>query len=124
MTSIAFLQPGDVLSAPKAMGLVQHLGVVVGPNQVLQNTPERGEHIATVEEFARQRPVRVLRTAANPVVVQARTQKALQQPRGYDLILNNCEHTVTKVLNGKPESQQVVWGIGLVALAMFAWSTR
>lgn len=124
MTSIAFLQPGDVLSAPKAMGLVQHFGVVVGPNQVLQNTPERGEHVATVEEFARQRPVRVLRTTANPTVVQARTREALQQPGGYDLILNNCEHTVTKVLNGKPQSQQVVWGLGLATLAMFALLTR
>lgn len=102
------------------MGFVQHPGVVVGPNQEVQNTPERGEHIAPVEEFARQRPVRMLRTSANPVVVRTRTQQALQQPRGYDQILDNCEHTVTKALNGKPQNQQAVWGLGLAVLAMFA----
>lgn len=116
MNLIAFLKPGDVLTAPKALGFVQHMGLVVGTNQVLQNTPERGEHLSTVEGFAQQRPVKVVRTGADPRLVQARTSQALRQRSKYDLLSNNCEHTVTKVLNGVAHSPQVIFWCSLAAL--------
>lgn len=121
LNSIASLQPGDVLSAPKALGLIRHLGLVIGPNQVLQNTPERGEHVATVQEFARKRSVDVLRTGAHPNVVQARASAILRRPRTYDLLRNNCEHTVTKVLTGVGRSGQALLWISLAISAGVVW---
>ena len=41
--------PGDILSRRK--GVVMHRGVALGNGQVLHNTPSRGEHISSVEEF-------------------------------------------------------------------------
>ncbi len=98
---------GDVLSRPKALGIVTHLGVVVAPGLVIQNRPGKGEHLATLKEFAGGKPVTVHRTAANPAEVTARAQAVLANPQGYDPIKNNCEHTVTRIIQGIARSPQL-----------------
>jgi hypothetical protein len=41
---------GDIVSRRK--GLVMHKGVSLGGGRILHNTPFRGEHVCTEEEFA------------------------------------------------------------------------
>ncbi len=106
MNPITNIRVGDVLTRPKAL-IVTHVGVAVAPNLVLQNTPEKGEHLTTVQEFSAGKPVILHRTGANPATVVARAQAVISNPQKYDLIQNNCEHTVTKVIQGIAQSSQL-----------------
>lgn len=109
MKNITDIRIGDVLTRPKALGVPVpfHVGVVVGPNLVLQNTPEKGEHFATVQEFSAGKPITVHRTGLNPSIVIARAKDILSNPQKYDLFQNNCEHTATKVVHGIAKSSQL-----------------
>ena len=101
------IRAGDILARPKAVGIVTHFGVAITSDLVLQNTPEKGEHIATLQEFSAGKPVTVHRTNADPSIVVARAQTVLARPQKYDLLQNNCEHTTTKVVQGMARSSQV-----------------
>jgi|SRR6185436_12747756 len=98
---------GDKLTRPKALGLIQHVGVFLGTNTVLNNTPERGEHISTFREFAGEAKVKVESTGANPWSVKMRADKIVSNPKPYDPIDRNCEHTANEAVYGKPSSFQV-----------------
>jgi hypothetical protein len=98
---------GDLLTRPKALGLFTHVGVVVGPNAVLHNAPGKGEHLATFQEFSAGKPTKVHHTGANPFVVIARAQNSLGNPKKYDPILRNCEHTATEIVRGNANSPQL-----------------
>jgi|SRR5579871_4648558 len=110
---------GDVLLRPKYFGLVQHRGIFLGGNAVLTNTPDKGEHLATIEEFSGREHVTVYRTGANPREVIARSREILKRPRKYDPISRNCEHTASEVTSGRAKSPTVAfWGImAIVGLA-------
>ena len=108
------IRAGDVLRRPKALGIVNHFGVAVAPNLVLQNTPLKGEHLATLQEFSVRKPVTVHRSGANPSHVIARARTVLASPKRYDVFQNNCEHTATKIVQGVAKSPQ------LAALASIA----
>ncbi len=112
---------GDLLIRPKTLGFINHVGVVVGPDAVLQNSPGRGEHIATIQEFAAGQPVVAHRTGAAPGDVLGRARKILANPRAYDLALRNCEHTAGDVLRGVAKSPQfLLWGaLAVVGLLVF-----
>ena len=55
--SYAIIRPGDILRRPK--GLHEHVGVAWFDGRVLHNSPRRGEHLSSVDEFAAGRAVRV-----------------------------------------------------------------
>ena len=113
--------PGDVIARRK--GLVLHKGVVLQDGRVLHNMPERGEHVSTLSEFADGQRLEVL---AQPLDARRaavrRAQAVARAPRHYDLISHNCDHTVTRLTEGRPRSPQVVnWLLGAgTALAVFA----
>jgi hypothetical protein len=113
------LYVGDVVSVDK--GLFTHVGVVL-PGGILENRPGFYERLVSLAEFSGGLPLRVRRTGANPAVMMARAAKILRNPRQYDTVNQNCEHTVNEVLHGKAESPQLVgWAlfggiVGLVAL--------
>ena len=113
--------PGDVIARRK--GLVLHKGVVLQDGRVLHNMPARGEHVSTVSEFADGQRLEVL---AQPLDARRaavrRAQAVARAPRHYDLISHNCDHTVTRLTEGRPRSPQVVnWLLGAgTALAVFA----
>jgi hypothetical protein len=119
MKPITDIRVGDILTRPKALGIVTHRGVVVAPNLILQNTPHKGEHLATIPEFSSGKPVRVHRTGANPSIVTARAQTVLANPQKYDVFKNNCEHTATKVVDGIAKSPQLGF-FAILALASAA----
>ena len=108
--------PGDIVSRRK--GLVMHRGIALGDGRVLHNTPFRGEHICSEEEFRAGKRLYV----SNAHVDQRR--RALHhasrhddlhtsQRRSYNLLTNNCEHTVSRAATGRSHSPQLKsWVIG------------
>lgn len=109
-----YLEPGDIVKRPK--GVFEHQGIYLGNDRVFHNTPGRGEHVSSLQEFSNGHPVSLkLAPKGNRAGLLARAYQAIEHPRGYDPILNNCEHTVNRILEGAPRSRQLA-GVGLFAL--------
>ena len=111
--------PGDIVSRRK--GLVMHHGIALGDGRVLHNTPFRGEHICSEDEF---RSGRRMYVANADIDARRRTlQRAHghhEAGRSYNLLTNNCEHTVSRMTTGRSHSPQLrswVIGGGLAAAA-------
>ncbi len=100
--------PGDVVLRRK--GPVMHKGIALGDDRVLHNTPFRGEHVSSMEEFRRGKTVRSRRLG------ETQRARALYHAQGaakggsrrYNLFRNNCEHTVSRATTGTPSSPQLV----------------
>ena len=96
-----------------------HKGIALGDGQVLHNTPIRGEHVSSESDFLRGRRMHVERQT------RAERERALHAAehhgrRGYNLLTNNCEHTVHRATTGRGSSPQLLgWaaGIGVAAVA-------
>jgi hypothetical protein len=115
--------PGDIVSRRK--GFVMHKGIALGDGRVLHNTPFRGEHITTEHEFRNGERLRVVRQD------RTRRQRALAHAdglgrgRGYNLLTNNCEHTVHRASTGAARSPQLIgWAAGLAVGAVALAVTR
>ncbi|MGH7869227.1 MAG: hypothetical protein ACREP9_16730 [Candidatus Dormibacteraceae bacterium] len=121
--NLLLLNPGDLLLRPKCLGIVQHEGVVIGPNAVLHNTPDKGEHVTTVEDFADGKPVRVYPTSAAPATIRARAQQLLYRPRPYDPLTRNCQHTASELIQGCSSSTWIQAIALLLVIAIAAWAT-
>ena len=105
---------GDLLTRPKLLGLVEHYGVWLGFNRVATNTPDMGEHVTSLEDFAAGQRVKVQRTGANPMSVALNAQRVLANPKKYDPVTRNCEHTASEIIRGVPRSGQLL----LIAAAL------
>lgn len=119
MTMSRHLNAGDIVSRRK--GLVMHRGVALGDGRILHNTPTRGEHISSEAEFRAGRRLYVQNSAASPHVQALRNRRS-HPPRKYNVLTNNCEHTVSRTSHGRAESPQLrAWVLGTgLALATFA----
>jgi hypothetical protein len=118
---------GDLLVRPKAGGLINHVGVLVAHNTVLQNTPDKGEHVATVAEFAAGTPVKVVSTGVPPSLVVARAREILARAKSYHPFARNCEHTATEAVVGVAKSPQLLFYVALaviVTLLVIFWPRR
>lgn len=109
-------RPGDVVSRRK--GLVMHRGVVLSDGSILHNSPFRGEHIVSEAEFRDGKRLHVTQTECP----RQRRYAASARPesRSYNLLTNNCEHTVSRAMTGEAESPQLkswVAGIGVATVA-------
>jgi len=104
-------------------GLVMHRGIALGDGRVLHNTPLRGEHICSEAEF---RAGKRMYTANLDGDVRHRTLRRAhahaREGRGYNLLTNNCEHTVSRTMHGRSHSPQLhSWVMGAsFAVAAFA----
>lgn len=124
MPSDALLVPnvGDVLSRLKFPFV--HKGVYLGNDIVIHNTPERGEHISSLSDFAECQLLSVTPIQeANRHFALREAAATLAAPRPYDAIANNCEHTVTRIIEGREYSRQLQWVgllliLGLLAIAV------
>ena len=122
MTYYPVIQAGDILMRSKALGVVTHLSAAVSTNVVLHNTPERGEHIASVEEFAAGQTVTVKRTGVNPFAVVDRARKILARPQKYHPVARNCEHTVYEVIYGVAKSPQFIfWAVVMIVVGIIVY---
>ena len=109
-SSTPTLLPGDVVRRPK--GPVTHVGIVLDNGMVLHNSPSRGEHVSTLAEFSRGRPVSVERLGTSERL--RLLARAGSQGQRYDLLRNNCEHTYYRSREGRPRSPQLLsWTLGL-----------
>lgn len=115
---------GDLLFRTK-FPFVNHKGVVVGNGLVCHNTPERGEHLSTVQEFTAGQPVRVQRTGANPADVVSRANKVLADPKKYNPAFRNCEHTASEIIYGIAKSPFVLTALSILLIAgLLVWLFR
>lgn len=104
---------GVILSRPK--GLVIHWGVVTECGRVFHNTPDRGEHEVTFSEFAAGERVTIQGRAPDLAAFLRRLCIRRQRPRAYNAISNNCEHTVSALIQEESQSPQlaaVLLGLG------------
>jgi hypothetical protein len=129
MNYMTTINIGDLLTRPKFFGFVEleHKGVAVAPNIVLHNTPEKGEHLATLQEFSAGEPVKIHRTGESPASVIARSKKILANPKKYNPISRNCEHTASETIYGIAKSPLVILGVIIVialAVLLFIFSRR
>jgi hypothetical protein len=120
MNYTATIGIGDILMRPK-LPCLEHIGVAIGNGLVCHNTPERGEHVSTIQEFAAGQPVKVQHTAANPLGVVSRANKILANPKKYDPVHRNCEHTTFEILHGVAKSPFVLVVISLIILGGILW---
>lgn len=107
--------PGDIILRRK--GPVMHQGIALGDDRVLHNTPRRGEHISSMEDFRRGKRVRARRLDETQRARALHHAQAATQggARRYNVFRNNCEHTVTRATTGKARSSQLVAvGAGVV----------
>lgn len=112
---------GDLLIRPKFFNLVPHEGVFVGRNTVFHNTPVRGEHLSTLEDFAAGQEVTVQRTGADANAVSARFQKAIRNPQPYSALFRNCQHSASAVIKGVAMSPfAIISGILIVGFLLWA----
>ena len=101
-----------------------HKGMVLGDGRILHNTPFRGEHVCSEEEF---RDGKRLYVSRQPLDRRRRALRAADahEPRGYNLLTNNCEHTVHRHVHGRSESPQLKsWVAGLALGALTFAATR
>ncbi len=118
---------GDKLRVTKAFGIT-HYGIYVGGGYVVHNHPDGGVETVTFERFANGRPVYI--EARVPWAAQEAVRQAALNLIGtqFDLFNFNCEHFVTFVQTGKPESPQLrgaVVGVAVLGLlALAAGSSR
>lgn len=117
------LTPGTILRRDKALG-IEHVGVLIGPDQVFHSTPTRGEHISSIREFSGGQPVRAVASGVPPEIVLARVNARLARPQRYDLLSANCDHSATGVITGdatSPQLQAAAIAAMLAALAFMAF---
>ncbi len=97
-----------------------HRGVVLSDGSILHNSPFRGEHVVSESEFRDGKRLHVSRTECP----RQRRYAAGARPelKGYNLLTNNCEHTVSRAMSGEAESPQLrSWAVGIgVATVAFA----
>ncbi len=105
--TILTLFPGDLLSIPKNPFVI-HRGVHLWGGLVLQNTPEKGEHIVDFNSFSNGAHVTVNRTNLAPELIARRLSERWGHRRPYNAVLNNCEHTTSAITDGFAWSIQVV----------------
>ena len=107
-----------VIARPKFSGGGEHWGVMFSGNLVAHNTPERGEHVSTLQEFAPNGRFRVVRHVLPEHFHESmrRIHESVQTPRGYHATKNNCQTFANRVTGEAPRSPSVE-GAGLLALA-------
>ena len=114
--------PGDIISRRK--GPVMHHGVVLQNGHVLHNTPFRGVHVSSPEDFSKNKAVKTSRMSRHQrESTLARLTEEPPYQRRYNPFTNNCEHTVTRATHGHANSPQLkglVVGlvVGAVGLAL------
>jgi hypothetical protein len=104
-------RPGDIVSRRK--GVVMHKGLVLADGRVLHNSPFTGETKVSMTEFAAGQRVYVEHQETH-TRKRALSRAEVSEPRRYDLLRNNCEHTVHRLTSGRAESPQLQsWLVGL-----------
>lgn len=111
------LEPGDVLHRWK--NGVWHLGIYMGNSLVLHNSPVVGERCSSVQEYAAGQQIWAWRPeSADRAEILRRAWDIVRNPKPYDHLTRNCEHTVFEAVEGEAKSptvKKLLWGLGITA---------
>lgn len=100
--------PVAVLARP-ATGLpsgppIHHM-LLLHNGLVFHNTPEQGEHLDLLDASLQGLPAwRWYIASEHQVAAHVRLIEALENPRPYHGTLNNCQHTVSRIVTGVAQS--------------------
>ena len=109
---------GTILSRPK--GIFAHWGITTERGTVFHNTPEKGEHEATFEQFAAGQAVRWHQRIDDVGSFLGRLRLRRIQNKSYCALTNNCEHTVTALTENHPRSPQLITILAVIGGACIA----
>lgn len=103
-------------------GPMIHFGIAVvdqnsGETWVLHNTPAVHEHIGSIDEFAAGLPFK-WEELADTAELRQRFVAACNNPKLYDLLANNCQHTANRVADGVSWSPGL-WVAGILIVGVF-----
>jgi len=100
-----------------------HKGVALGDGLIWHNTPSKGEHISTEQDFLAGNRLGVINLARAERKRALNHAKSMDRPSAsYNLLRNNCEHAVNRATSGTASSPQLkAWVIG-VGLGAFAFA--
>lgn len=114
---------GSELSVPKAF--FRHVGVYTENGYVFHNHPIHGEQLITLKEFSGGRAITVTKLGvSDQISFRNRLNAAISSPRPYRLLLNNCEHTVSRLRTEESETPQVLfWGATFILSGIAIWAT-
>lgn len=115
------LSIGDTLYRRK--GIVEHVGLLIRPDQVLHNSPDGNVQISSFLEYSEGKNVKVVSNSLAPhekLRLLNEAEKMLNQAQTYGVITFNCEHLVSLIQSGKPTSEQLQGSCigGLIGFAM------
>lgn len=112
---------GTILKRSKAPFV--HIGMYLGNGQVLHNHPDSGESVVSIGEFAKNCVVATSGIVTITSEIRQRIQDTIRSPKKYNATSNNCEHTISRIVNGSGESPQLkIWGtiaIGTLLACIF-----
>lgn len=106
---------GDVLLRKK--GDVWHFGIYMGSGWVLHNSPGIGERITSFSEYANGEQVKAYQPdSSKRHEIMERAWEIVRNPKAYDHLTRNCEHTAYEAIEGEAKSPTVRAVIGTVAV--------
>jgi lecithin:retinol acyltransferase len=113
-----------LISRPK-LGFLRHLGVLLPDGRVAHCTPERGEHLSTVEEFAAGQDVRIERVIPIEQCLSTlqRIAQTMAKPSPYHLFTNNCETFANRSIGERAMGAQLA-GFGVLIVLALILATR
>ena len=106
--NVSELTIGDQLFRRK--GMVMHVGIYIGNQLILHNTPSTAIDLDTpvdFDTFANGKTVYARPSKMLPYQVVAKAQALLATPAKYRLFSRNCEHTANAIVKGLPQSAQL-----------------
>lgn len=92
---------GHLVSAPK--WIFTHVGLSLGDGFVFHNNPERGEHVSSLADFGKGKPIS-LAGQLEPFDFHKAVQNlasVMKAPKAYHPTDNNCEQSLNRLL-GRP----------------------
>ncbi|WP_087019672.1 lecithin retinol acyltransferase family protein [Thaumasiovibrio subtropicus] len=102
------LSVGDRLYRSKLF--VEHTGIYLGDRRVLHNSPDENVEICALEEYAVGKPVKVVFSRLSEEKqseLLSHAEQLIIKENKYGVLGNNCEHLASKMLYGKPSSEQL-----------------
>ena len=111
--------PADALSRRK--GLVDHWGVVLADDLVLDIVPDSLPRLVPLAVFADGNGVNIYSSPnSERAAILTRAWQVVENPRAYDLLSNNCQHLKNYVLTGRRYSEDLQAWTAIATLAAVA----
>jgi len=113
-----------IIARSKA-GAFKHVGILLPDGRVAHCSPERGEHISTVENFAMGQDVATIEEIPQRlrVLTLRRIAESMRLPKDYHATKNNCEMFVNRMLDRNETSPQLNAVLIIAGIVLFGFAT-